>query len=476
MAITGVNLVAVVLHAVIEGMRWQMGFSYLFVAVLAGITIVHTNDAVRNTKAYTIFKAIGSAIALVGLGVTAVVALAFPVFTLPTPTGDYPVGITYLHLVDNSRMDPFLDAAPRPRELMVKVYYPAAPDTSLPVAPYFNGSSALIRLLTAHYNMPDFILDHLALVKTHSREGAPFSDAQPTYPLILFSHGAGTSMEDHTTTSEDLASHGYIVAAIDHTYVSMGTVFPDRVVSEREATTMFDVSEPAAPITQIMADDTRFVLDELTAMNDVRPTSIFAGRLDLDHVGAMGHSVGGAVAYNLAINDSRVKAAVNLDGAVYVMPNGGADTVAPLLMLANDQYHVQALQAHRPLLQPFDEMEEVDRAITIDIYGSEEAYTAAYEQARQNVEGLLSVLAADEGLYAVRGCDHMKFTDIGMFIGLQPVREAFNIRGATEPARCLEVANAASVAFFDGYLKGDDGERLETLNKTYTELEKVAME
>ena len=67
-------------------------------------------------------------------------------------------------------------------------------------------------------------------------------------------------MEVETSQSEDLASHGYIVVDIDHPYVSAATVFPDRIVTAQEATTNFDTPEPAEPITQIMADDGKFVI------------------------------------------------------------------------------------------------------------------------------------------------------------------------------------------------------------------------
>src|SRR5690349_7794578 len=152
------------------------------------------------------------------------------------------------------------------RELMVKVYYRAMEIDSRPFAPYFH-SPELVRLFAEFYNMPDSAYDHLNLVKTNSKEGLQISEEQSRYPVILFSHGAGTTMEVQTSQSEDLASHGYIVVAIDHTYVSAATVFPDKITSHKEATTDFHSAEPAEIITQIMADDSSFVIDKLTAMS-----------------------------------------------------------------------------------------------------------------------------------------------------------------------------------------------------------------
>ena len=48
--------------------------------------------------------------------------------TLPPPTGPYQVGTTSLHLIDQSRPNPWA-ASPSYRELMVSVWYPVR-DTS----------------------------------------------------------------------------------------------------------------------------------------------------------------------------------------------------------------------------------------------------------------------------------------------------------------------------------------------------------
>lgn len=355
---------------------------------------------------------------------------------------------------------------------MVKIYYPAENDASEPFSTYFHNSPQLIKSFAAFYNMPDFVFDHFSLVKTNAKDNLIISDAEQSYPVILFSHGAGTSMEVQTSQSEDLASQGYIVVAIDHTYVSAATLFPDRMVSHHEATTNFNTPEPAGIITQIMADDAKFVVETLDEMNDGNIDSIFQGKLNLDRIGAIGHSVGGAVAYHLAINDPRIKAAINLDGAVYIHP-ANPQTVAPFLMLASDTFHVQAIQNRKPLIKAWEEMDEIDHRITVDIYGSQEAYEQAYQTARQNVIGLTEVLQHSGNLFTIEGSDHMKFTDIGLFIGIRQARELIGIRGRTDPARCLEITKAVTLAFFDLHLKEGKQESVEALLTNYPELRNV---
>ncbi len=472
LGIASVNLSMFLIHSIFEGLRYQMAFSYIFVILVVVITLVKRNDKFYQTKTPGALRVIAISLSFVLLVFTAFLAYALPVFTLPKPTGNYAVGIQYFHLVDEKRADPFLDGSTKKRELMVKVYYPAKEDSSKPFSPYFHDSPELLRLFTSGYGLPSFMFDHLALVKTSSKDNLPLSDQQQGYPIVLFSHGAGTTLEVQTSQCEDLASHGYIVVAIDHTYVSTATVFPDRIVSAKEATTNFNTAEPAEIITQIMADDAGFVIDELGEMNDGKIDSVFEGRLNLDQIGVIGHSVGGAVAYNLAINDSRVKAAVNLDGRVYVASKD-AKNMTPFLMLANDKFHIQMLQSRRSLMKKIEEMTDEEQKIMLSMYGSREAYQEAYNKDYQNVRGLIEVLETSGNLFTIAGSDHMKFTDIGLFIGDRRLRALIGIGGKTNPASCLEITSAITLAFFDEHLKGETNTSLESLVEKYPDLKRV---
>jgi dienelactone hydrolase len=470
LGIVSLNLALLFLHALFEGFRYQMAFSYVFVILIVIFTLLKTVIG-RKLRIPKALKVITISLSFIVLVFTAFLSSALPVFKLPKPTGVYAVGLQYLHLIDNNRSDPFVAGTTKKRELMVKIYYPAQQDRSKPYSPYFH-SPQLVRLFAEFHGMPDFMFDQLNLVKTNSKEGLQLSDQEQIYPVILFTHGAGTSMETETSQSEDLASHGYIVMAIDHTYVSAASVFPDRIVSSKEATTDFG-PDPAGTITQIMADDSSFVMNELEEMNKGKIESLFDGRLDLEKIGVIGHSVGGAVAYNLAINDPRVKAAIDLDGVVYVTPKGDPGNLAPFLMLGNDRYHIQAIQKRESLREKLEDMTEEDRNIALSIYGSAQAYNEAYDRDQQNVKGLAEVLKTSGNLYTIAGSDHMKFTDMGLFIGFQPLRELIGIGGGTDPKRCLEITEALTSTFFDQQLKGDNSTPWRSLLNRYPELKRV---
>jgi predicted dienelactone hydrolase len=450
-----------------------MIFSYIFVIIFVVFTLVKTTYKSFQAKTPKGLKLIIRGLSVIFLIVTLLLSYALPVFKLPKPTGSYDVGINYFHLVDENRNDPFLDKSTKKRELMVKVYYPAKNDNSKLFDRYFHNSPELLKAFAAGYHMPDFLFSHLKLVNTNSKEGLQVSDKEKSYPVVLFSHGAGTTMEVQTSQCEDLASQGYIVAAIDHTNVSWATLFPDRVVTAQEATTDFNTADPAEIITQIMADDSKFVIDSLTKINQGKIDSNFKEKLNLDKIGAIGHSVGGAVAYNLAINDSRVKAAINLDGVVFITPKENAKDMAPFLMLANDKYHVQGIQNKEPLTKKIEDMTEEDQKIMISMYGSEESYKEAYKKASQNITGLAEVLKSSGNLFTIEGSDHMKFTDMGFLIGIRQLRELINIGGNTAPARCLEITKSVTAAFFNKHLKSEEKDALESQVSKYPELKKV---
>jgi predicted dienelactone hydrolase len=472
----GVNLFLFLIHGIFEGFRYQMIFSYIFVIIFVVLTLVKTRYKFFQTKTPKGLKVLIKALSIIFLMVTLLLSYVLPVFKLPKPTGSYDVGINYFHLVDENRNDPFLDKSTKKRELMIKVYYPAKDDESKLFDRYFHNSSELLKAFAAGYHMPEFIFSHLHLVKTNSKEGLQVSEKEQSYPVVLFSHGAGTTMEVQTSQCEDLASQGYIVAAIDHTYVSWATLFPDRVVKAQEATTDFNTPDPAETITQIMADDSKFVIDSLSRMNKGKINSNLKGKLDLDEIGAIGHSVGGAVAYNLAINDSRIKAAIDLDGIVFVTPKENAKDMAPFLMMSNDKYHVQGIQNRKPLMKKFEDMTEQEQKIMISMYGSVEVYKEAYKKAYQNIAGLAEVLKSSGNLLTIEGSDHMKFTDLGFFIGLKQLRELMGIGGKTNPERCLEITKSVTTAFFNKHLKNEEQDSLVSLVNKYGELKKVNLE
>ncbi|MGW6441803.1 alpha/beta hydrolase family protein [Lentzea sp. NPDC055074] len=229
-------------------------------------------------------------------------ALAAPVpLTLPRPTGPFPVGTTELHLVDESRTDPW--APGRARELMISLWYPALPSPRAPVRHLSAGIAAYYDQTSAgSVGLAPGVAD-FAGTRTHARPSAPLPGRRP---VILYSPGGGQSRSFGTTLVEDLASRGHVVVTIDHTFA--GPVeFPDRVELP------FSGVDKALMMRERVRD-TSFVLDRLGS-------TALSGVMDLSRVGMAGHSMGGFTAAEAMLTDPRIDAGANLDGGMD--PNSG---------------------------------------------------------------------------------------------------------------------------------------------------------
>jgi predicted dienelactone hydrolase len=138
----------------------------------------------------------------------------------------------------------------------------------------------------------------------------------------LFSHGGGSTGFAYTALVECLVSHGYVVAAIEHTYEAAAVVFPDgRVIPYSEENMRRMQKPPGASYDQmvenamswirarddVFAADQRFVLDQLVQLNHNNALP-FAGQLDLNRVAAVGHSMGGQASIRACQLDDRIKA------------------------------------------------------------------------------------------------------------------------------------------------------------------------
>ncbi|MGW2871240.1 alpha/beta hydrolase [Kitasatospora sp. NPDC001225] len=279
-----------------------------------------------------------SLLALTGLGGTAALlpaapALAAPVaptapprtIDLPAPTVGRPVGTVSLHLVDHDRLDPFAPT-PGPRELMVQLWYPARGTAGRPRAPYTTPRVAAV----IEQALP---LDPgtLGLVRPTARAGAP---AHPgPLPLLLLGHGRKGGRSNCTALAEELAAHGYLVAALDHTYDAAAVEFPDgrlvrSVLSEEPPD--WDAAEREEIAARV--GDLRFVTGQLTGGR-------LPFRVDEARIGVLGHSMGGAAAAEALRQDPRFRIGLDLDGGLFGSPVPELGLDRPFLLLTSLDDH-----------------------------------------------------------------------------------------------------------------------------------------
>jgi predicted dienelactone hydrolase len=341
-----------------------------------------------------------------------------PMFSLPKPTGTFAVGTTgALNWTDSSRSargDSIADG-PR-RELALQIWDPVAPGSRGDLARYARRKELSLGK------------SYLAAIRTNSLLNAPLATDGGPYPVLIFGHRWGGTRTQDTFLAEDLASHGYVVVAVDHplnaarVQMSDGTVVrSDRAdaLSNLEATTSAAILALWGKELDIWVADNEFVLDKLQQNN----AGWFNGRLDFNRVGAFGHSFGGAASTAMLGRDPRVRCAVNLDGWTFQ----GLDrrTTEPILLV-----YEGGLVVPEPVRGPETGVEgELDRADWAAIDGS-----------LQRFGGLRAYVA---------GTQHLDFTDQTLVSPLHRITFAGPIKGA----RIQEITRGLVLGFFDRNLR-----------------------
>jgi dienelactone hydrolase len=350
--------------------------------------------------------------------------------SLPEPTGPSPVGTTSLWLKDTSRPDPWATGVDI-RELMVSLWYPAAaPDG--PRARYMTPEEAELQLSSR--GITGFQPGVLSTTRTHAVSGAAPTGSQRSLPLVVLSPGFTNPRSTLTALAEDLASHGYVAAGIDHTYESRATAFPDG----RVTTGVARQGPRRARWEKVVASrvaDIAFVLDQLTGAHPAWPG---AALIDPSRMAMAGHSMGGAAAIAAMLADPRIRAGIDMDGAtVAEIPDEGL--ARPFLFLGKES-------SYSPGKRSPDMPGKPGPAVTW--------------------ERDWRLLAGWKRWLLVAGAVHASFTDLGLLadqIGL-------DIGAGIPGARALDITRAYVRAFFDQHLRGKPQSLLDQPSPHYPEV------
>ncbi|WP_103341159.1 alpha/beta hydrolase family protein [Amycolatopsis sp. CA-126428] len=317
---------------------------------------------------------------------------------LPAPTGHQPVGVTTLSLKDTSRPDPWVPTVPY-RELMVSVFYPAT-SANGPKKQYMTPLESERNL--ERENIPGLSLDILSTVRTNAVVDARPAGRWHSLPLVVLSPGWTQPRATLTALAEELASRGYAVAAIDHTYENRATTFPDGHVTGCAACEVDEQPGFWEKFAQVRTKDTSFVLDELLR-------SRWGALIDPQRIGMTGHSAGGAVTTQAMLADPRIRAGADLDGSVHVpIPASG-------------------------LSRPFM------------FVGRADDYTPGAEGPYDDWETDWTHLTGWKRWIMVSGTVHASFTDLGVLAGQLGV----DIGDSIDPYRALAITRTYVSAFFD---------------------------
>jgi dienelactone hydrolase len=312
-ALSVAALVLAVITLAVGGVQWQLvPWQVLALAVTAAAAFRRWRPG--HSRRWR--RVIGRGVLVVGLAVAGVALLTAFVPTLPKPAGPHKVGSEIFRWTDSQRPETLTANPSDRRQVIAQAWYPSDASDGRAV-PYFEAQGNLPGSVGG---IPSFMFASFGRVKTHATFGTSISSDQKTWPVLLFSPGLSNPRELYTALCADLASRGYVVIALSAPYESAVTVLAGgQVVGQ---TTHPDaMGPPPHPAVERLIDirtaDSSFALDQLSRLVQLEPNSPLSGHLDLQHVGIVGHSIGGATAVQVMAADKRFKVGVDLDGKLF---------------------------------------------------------------------------------------------------------------------------------------------------------------
>lgn len=231
----------------------------------------------------------------------------------PAATGRFPVGRTHIVWYDSTRSQ---------RPVGVDLWYPARA-AAAGKSPYLPEVAQLWANADCRHTLSEFFrtsdLSAIRQLKSNVNDGGEIATTDHPFPLLMFSPGLGLSPYLYSAQLEDLASHGYIIAGIEHPEDTLATVLPDgKVLPFNSALWSHHPAVQAqaqfyAERAQLLAKDVSFVISQLLLLSH-QSTSMWHNKIDEAHLGAFGHSQGGRVAGAACLLDHRINACLNEDG------------------------------------------------------------------------------------------------------------------------------------------------------------------
>ena len=424
---------AMVIQLVFEGYRWQMLPAYL---IGGDVALTTAMLAYRPFAPPRVLQVLGRSVAVLGLLTSGFLGWAFPVPDLPAPTGTSKVGTSVIYFKDENREEIYTDLAGDRREIMAQIWYPAAPAADARPMRWLSNAPVIGPAIADWVRLPDFLFDHINLINSNSYLDAPISGAG-VFPVLLYSHGWGGFRQINQNQIEQLASLGYVVVAVDHTYGAMVTEMPDGRVLMNNRAILTPSSAPDsearfARLVNVYAQDLRFTLDQLERANTGEGPfgKRFAGRLDLGRIGLFGHSTGGAAVFQACGQDSRCRAVI------------GQDPVTT---------GVDATITSRGLTQP-----------SLSFFSKD--YLDSPSDKR--TVSMLQAGKSDGFRIGIPTAAHYDFVLTPFF---SPLAATIGLKGPIPSDRVVGLIDAYQEAFFDEYLRGKPSTLLTGASKPYPE-------
>ena len=415
------------IHFAFEGYRWQMIPLYTLTTMITALSLFKIER-----------KRIVSLLTLIVLAAATVLPVLLPVPSIPTSGGPYKVGTRIYELTDAARQELY-SGKEEARRFQIQVWYPSEPSPSDTHAPWMANAHIFAPAIATYIHMPSFFLDHLQLVRTPAYKESKVAPANESYPVILFSHGWNGFNAQNTGQAIQLASQGYVVIGVQHTYGAVITVLNDGTIARNNPSALpneapDDEYETAArKLAQQWAGDLSYAMDFLEEQNNDLESPFYRS-LDLSRLGVYGHSTGGGAAIQFCGTDSRCKALLGMDPfmrpvSVEVLENG---VTQPAFFMFSQRWADDLNSRNNLLFQKF-----------------------------------ISNAPGKFGVVSIEGTAHYDFSDLPL---LSPLAPRLGLKGPISSSRVTAIINDYLLSFFDATLKGVPTGLFEEQNRKYNEV------
>jgi dienelactone hydrolase len=380
------------LFGVIQVITWS--FRYVFFAIvlmvyaiLGIIGLIRKKVDKKNyTKVRIIRKTIGSVLLL---SITIFPAIFFPQYEPIPESGELDVAMVNYTYTDKNRIETYDDSGEN-RKLNVEFWYP--------------------------------------------------EDGTGSYPLIIFSHGMYGVKYSNESLFRELASNGYVVCSIDHTYHSFFTeddsgkitivskefLKQNQIADEaKDAKTVLSLVEEWM---KIRTDDMNFVIDTILENVVGNSSEAVYNRIDNSSIGICGHSMGGATALGVGRQRTDIQAVMSLEAPYF---GDIIDAKGHNFIFTEDEYPIPVLNIYSDGSWGFLKENTT--------YAQNERFLNDADSITYNVY--------------LKGAGHMTLTDLSLFSPiLSDILQGGSVK--VDARECLETINELALNYFECYLKG----------------------
>lgn len=267
------------------------------------------------------------------------------------------------------------------------------------------------------------------------------TDADETYPLIIFSHGGLGTETGNESLYLELASHGYVVCSVGHPYHALWTTSEDGHVTFVSMEYFQELQREDAKSDkgqsfryyqkwmQTRTGDTNFVMDTILEKAANGTEGVY-GLIDVERIGVMGHSLGGSAALGIPRQRDDIDAVIALESP-YLYDIVGVE---------NNQFVFTSEPYPVPVLNVYSD--------------ASWSHLSEWAQYARNYD-LLSDSRTTVSNIHLSGAGHFSLTDLSLASPLL-VRLLEGGESTRDNAEYLHDVNRVCLEFFDRYLKDRD--------------------